>query len=137
MALLTSIQFGDNHSGRYYSRYLVTDYRVHLMRHHNHLTPDTIAQCDQIEVTVVVPGKTDLNLHEWYVNGSTLSGRIAFEVNSPLAMEQNQVRAICFENAHCFSLAESYQIDSHAQRLMKLSFCADVLNISDVEFHNL
>lgn len=137
MALLTSIQFGDNNSGRYYSRYLVVGYRVHVMRHHNHVKPDSAARCNRMEVTVVTPGKTDLNLHEWYVNGNTLSGCIAFEVNSPLTMEQNKTRTICFENAQCFSISESYQIDSTARRLMKLSFCADVVTIGDVSFQKL
>jgi len=137
MALLSSIQFGDNDSKRYTREYLVTDYRVHFQRHHNRLDPDSTAKCERIEVTIVVPGKADQNLYDWYINQSAQSGRLVFQVSSPLTAMQNEEREVCFENALCYSLAEDYRIDTDSLRKLRLKFCADTVTVNDISFQLL
>ncbi len=134
MALLASIQFGDNSSGHYSKTYLLTDYHLHFMRHHNSLAPDSEPQCERIDVTVVAPGKIDLNLHEWYINQSRISGRIVFDVNSPLVSEQGEEREVRFENAQCFAFEENYQIGSNNRRLLTLSLVAESVTIGNNTF---
>ncbi len=134
MALSASIQFGDNNSKHYSKTYLVTNYHLHFMRHHNSLATDSKPQCERIDVTIVSPGKSDLNLQEWYINQSNISGRIVFDVNSPLVSEGGEIREVCFENAQCFAIEENYHIGSKSRRLLTLSLVADSVSIGNKTF---
>jgi len=137
MPLSAAIQFGDNNVKRYSRQYLITDCRLHFTRHYNHLNPDAAPLCERLEVTVVAPGKEDLNLHEWYIDRSTLSGRIVFDINSPLTTALDQQREVYFENAQCFALAEDYQIGDNRRRLLRLSFGAEEVSIGTSSFRQL
>ncbi len=134
MPVSASLQFGDNNVGRYSVNYLITDCRFHFTRHHNYMIPDAAATCESIEISVVVPGKADLNLIEWYIDQSSLSGRIVFDINSPVTADQDNNMEVRFENAQCFSLSEDYQINNHSRRLMRLSFTAEEVVINDISF---
>lgn len=66
MSLTAQLKFGDNLSGTYTKEYNVTDCKYSVMRHHNCYFPDSDAWCGNVEVTVIAPGKEDLELFEWY-----------------------------------------------------------------------
>lgn len=80
MNILAHLQFGDNVSALYHKDYLVVGCHTHLMRGHNAYHPNTTPTCESFEVTVVAPGKEDLELHEWFFTNSSRSGRILFEL---------------------------------------------------------
>lgn len=122
MALIASLQFGDNESKLYWQSYTVCDVRCHTMRPHTRYVPDGDARCERIEVTVVAPGKQDLTLVEWYVNRSAMSGRVVIEVPSEPKFGTSTEKEILFENAVCFRLSEKYHIGGGYRRLLTLSF---------------
>ncbi len=136
MALTARLQFGDNTVGLYSKEYLVADCHLHFKRHHNHFKPNTDARCETMELVVVAPGREDLNLYEWYIQNSTLSGRIVFDILS-LAGDNSVEKEILFEDAYCYSLEEEYHIDARKRRCLKLSLFAEELTINDTTFKNL
>ena len=111
MALIASIQFGDNESKLYSRSYNVSNVKCSVMRPSSRYTPEGPTRCERIDITVIAPGKTDLTLLE----GST-------------------EKAIYFENAVCFELSEDYHIDDNRRRLLNLSFNAEVLTMDNVVF---
>lgn len=134
MPLSASLQFGNNATGRYTREYLVVKCRCRFSRHHNAYHPDTDALCDSVELTVVAPGKEDLNLYEWYIDQTALSGRILFDLSSQSTDGSISGRELHFEDAQCFSLSEDYHIDNTSRRLLKLEFMADRIVINKVLF---
>ena len=136
MALMARLQFGDNMTGHYSNEYLVMDCHLHFSRHHNHFRPDTDARCEQLELVVVAPGKEDLNLYEWYIQNSTMSGRIVFDLQT-VAHDNNLEKVILFEDAYCFAIEEEYHIDTQKRRCLSLSLMADHVEINDTAFENL
>ena len=134
MALIASIQFGDNDSRLYSHSYNVCDVKCHLMRPYNRYLPDGRARCERVDVTVVAPGKTDLTLLDWYVNRSSMTGRVVIAMSNEAKLDVSAEKEILFENAVCFRLAEDYHIDSDNRRLLTISFEADVLTIDNVKF---
>ena len=76
MSLLANLYLGDNRSGNYTKEYLVTACHVKLARRHNDYAPDADPRCDLIHVTIVAPDKDNLELQEWYIERSALSGKI-------------------------------------------------------------
>lgn len=136
MSLSASIQFGDNYSGLYTRKYLVTECRCHFLRHHNYYLPDGDPLCDKVELTVVAPGKEDLSLYEWYIEQTTLCGRILFDLSSQSTDATTLCRDLRFEDAQCFSLSENYHIDDARRRLLRLEFVADQIYIDNVLFYH-
>ena len=137
MALLATLQFGDNNVGRYTRDYLVTACKTTYVTPHNQFRPDSIARCTRIEVAVIAPGRDDLNLYDWYIEQGVFSGRIVFDLSEIAANHQACRRILKFDNAQCFSLAESYDIATHFRRQLTLGFEAETVNIDDVEFNHL
>ena len=139
MALTARLQFGDNESRMYpeSSEYLVADCHCHFVRHHNQFHPDTDARCERVEMIVVAPGKENLNLHDWYISGNPLSGRLLFDLSDLRGSEHITSKELLFEDAYCFSLAEEYHIDTTNRRYLKLSFVAEKIIVNDVEYRNL
>lgn len=127
MALIATIQFGDNENKLYSHTYTVCDVKCHIMRPYNSHLPDGPARCERIDVTVVAPGKTDLTLLDWYVNRSTMSGRVVIAMSNDAKLDVGAEKEILFENARCFRLAEDYHIDKEARRLLTLSFDAETI----------
>ena len=121
MNILAHLQFGDNVSALYHKDYLVVGCRTHLMRGHNAYHPDTTPTCESLEVTVVAPGKEDLELHEWFFTNSSRSGRILFELMDVRADQEGVLkRAFYFDSAQCFSLQEHYDLKERSLRLLTL-----------------
>lgn len=134
MSLSAHLQFGDNQIGIYTHDYLVVDCRFHFTRHHNYYLPDSDARCNKVEVTVVAPGKEDLNLYEWYIDQTTLCGRILFDLSNQSADGFETYKELSFEDALCFSLSEDYHIDKDRRRLLRLEFMADRMVIDNILF---
>lgn len=136
MALTARLQFGDNMVGLYSKEYLVSDCHLHFTRHHNHFKPDTDARCETMELVVVAPGKEDLNLYEWYINNDTLSGRVVIDLQT-MSEPDSVMKLLEFEDAHCYSIQEEYQIDTQRRRCLRLSFVAERITVNEIEFNNL
>lgn len=134
MALSATLHFGNNQLGLYSKTYAVVDCKYRFNRHHNYYRPDSDARCDKVVLTVVAPGKDDLNLYEWYIDQSNMSGKISFDL-SPLA--DNHVQAskeLFFEDAVCFSIAETYDIGKQHRRQLTLEIVADHIEVENVMF---
>ena len=131
--MLATLQFGDNGAHFYSKEYLVAECNCHFTRCHNHFRPDGNARCDKMTLTVVAPGKDDLNLFEWYADGSARSGRLVFEVLYRIGSEEN-VKQITFEDAFCVSLSEVYDIGSRSRRTVTLEIAAEEVVVDSVEF---
>ena len=134
MPLTARLQFGDNSVHRYSREYLVTDYKCKVVRRHNEARPDGKAKCEHIELTVVTPGKEDLNLIEWYVNRSGMSGRILIEMTPTAQGQSSQWKEVIFENGICYAIAEEYHIDSRNRRELRLNIAVEEMMIDDVVF---
>ena len=135
MALLAHLQFGDNHAERYNADYLLVDCRCSFRRSHNDLRPDSSAQCDSIEIEVVDPGKEDMTLHNWFMKGDEMSGRIVFDLSSTMPSDGNPTKILYFEDARPFVLEEIYNKDTRFRRLISLTFEADKVTMKDVDFN--
>ncbi len=136
MALTARLQFGDNDARVYTEEYLVEDCQCHFTRHYNHSHPDTNPRCERVELTVVAPGKENLNLYEWYISGDVLTGRVLFDLTAAAKADAKAYKELLFEDARCFSMAEAYNITSARRRLIKLSFVADTITVDGVKFVN-
>ena len=137
MSLTAKLQFGDNETGLYDKEYKVTDFKCHFLRRNNEARPDSSAQCDRVEFTVVAPGQNDLTLYEWYVNRSAMSGRILIELSSPARNEDSEWKEILFEDGVCFSMSEEYHIDRNVRRTLKLQIAASEITVDDIVFKTL
>ncbi len=136
MALLANLQIGDNVTKRYAKTYLLTEVHSHVNRSHNRFLPDSHPRCEHLDIEVVVPGKQDLTLIEWYTKQISLSGRIVVELTDPGQGGSVQTREIYFNDARCFSLQEEYHIDQSRRRVLTLAFEASELTIDDVTFNS-
>ena len=136
MALSASLQFGNNQIGLYSKTYDVVECKCHFKRHHNFYLPDANAICDKMELTVVAPGKEDLNLYEWYIDQTSQSGKITFELTTASDNGSQTTKEIKFEDALCFSIAENYDIGKQRRRLLTLEVIADQIMVEDVKFNH-
>ena len=134
MALLAKLQFGDNASRRYSREYLVTDFKCRVVRSHNQARPDGSPHCERLEVTLVVPGKEDLNLYEWSSDRSAQSGRVLIELTTPAQNQDSEWKEVLFEDGVCFSMAEEYHIDRNRRREIRLSIAVGNLTIDRISF---
>ena len=133
MALLASLQFGDNDNKRYSKEYLVSDVRCHIQRQHNRFYADSNAKCERLEVTIVAPGKEDLTLIDWYVSQSLMTGRVVIAMSNEVKLDVSDSKEILFADATCFGLKEDYDI-AGGRRMMTLSIVASAMTIDHVEF---
>ena len=135
MNILAHLQFGDNVSALYHKDYLVVGGRTHLMRGHNAYHPETTPTCESLEVTVVAPGKEDLELHEWFFTNSSRSGRIVVELMDVRADQEGVLkRAFYFDSAQCFSLQEHYDLKERSLRLLTLRLSVKTFRVDQVLF---
>ena len=134
MSLLAKLQIGENSTGLYNDEYLVAGCSYRFSRTHNGRRPDSDARCGVIEVTVIVPGKENLKMYEWYIQRISLSGRIVFDMSSQATNEFNPQKFLYFEEASCFAISEAYHINGARRRMLKLELVAERLNIDSVPF---
>lgn len=135
MAISAKLQFGDNDCGQYSSEYPVIWCKCHFSRRFNHFRPESVARCERITIKVIAPGKDDLSLYEWYAGGSVLSGRILFNMAMRNTLDE-ETKEILFEDAHCISLAELYDIDISEQRMLTLDIVSEKIIVDSVDFEN-
>ena len=133
MALLASLQLGDNYNKIYSKEYLVNQVRFHIVRQHNHHYADGDPRCERLELTIIAPGKEDLTLVDWYVNQSSQSGRVGITLSNEAKLGVDDMKEILFEDATCFRLAENYDIEE-GRRTMTLSLVTESLTIDNVQF---
>ena len=136
MALTAVLEFGDNSIGRFFKHYLISDCRFIFKRPYNDFCPRENPRCERLEVVVVAPGKNDLSLFQWYSGEGVQSGRIVINMSADGKNENTDTRIISFEDAHCFSLSENYDIDTQRRRLLKLGIISERITIDEVVFYN-
>lgn len=137
MALLAALEFGDNNIGRYSKSYLVSDCRFVFKRPFNSYRPEGIARCERLELDVIAPGKNDLNLFDWYDKQGVQSGRIVISLAAEAKLNEKDAQVILFENAKCFSLSESYDINSSRRRNLTLALEAETITVDNIIFQHL
>ncbi len=130
------MQFGNNQISLYSKTYDVVECKCHFKRHHNFYLPDANAICDKMELTVVAPGKEDLNLYEWYIDQTSQSGKLTFDLTVASNNGAQVTKEITFEDALCFSIAENYDINKQHRRLLTLEVIADQITVEDVKFNH-
>ena len=135
MNIIAHLQFGDKVTGIYNKEYLVTRYQTHIERSHNSFHPDSLPRCDSMEVTVIAPGKEDLELHEWYFSNEYRSGRIVFELMELNTSGDNVLEHVTtFEDAQCFGIEENYDISVNSLRMLTLRIGMANFAVDDTEF---
>ena len=137
MALIAALEFGDNNIGRYSKSYLVSDCRFVFKRPFNSYRPEGVARCERLELDVIAPGKNDLNLFDWYDKQGVQSGRIIISLAAEAKLDEKDAQVIFFENAKCFSLSESYDINSSRRRNLRLAIEAETITVDTIVFQHL
>lgn len=132
MAFFATLKFGNNDSDRYNREYPVMSVRSRFLRDSDGLRPDSSFRCEKVTITLVVPQRTDVELYDWFVSGSSLSGCIEMEETS--ASSDSHKRALTFENAQCFGLREEYDSRSAQRLLLTIDMVAEQIVADDVEF---
>lgn len=135
MSLSATLKIGDNSIGNYDKEYNVVSCRYKCSCGYNYRLPDTDAKNNSIEITLVSPNDRDLTIYDWYIKRMLLSGCLEFKF-SPHSDSQKEEKIVTFENASCFSISESYDIDAKSLRLIKLEIVAEKTTMDGVEFQN-
>jgi hypothetical protein len=133
MALIAVLEFGNNNIGRYHKQYLVSDCHFVHKRSYNRFGPEAPVRSELLEVSVICPGRDDLNLYEWYDSMELQEGRVVIKTNTVSSSDYTSEHIVYFENARCFSLSESYDIDVSRRRILTLGIEAETVKIDDVE----
>ena len=77
-----------------------------------------------------------MSLYDWFISNGIQSGRIVLDAVSA-NNNAGESKIIYFEDAYCYSLAEDNDKDKAEQRMLKISFVADKITISGIEFDNI
>lgn len=137
MALTAILQFGSNTTKRYYKQYMVSDCHFVHERKYSKSCPVGSASCERLEVSIVCPGRDDLEMYEWYDSQNTQEGRIVITTTSVKASDGDSEHIVYFDNAHCFSLSEHYDISVARRRILKLAIEAETVHVDDVTFKRI
>ncbi len=135
MSLLKKLQIGDNAAGRYTKEYLLVDYKCHTCRSHNAFRPNADMSCESIELTIIAPGVDDMSIYDWFINQTSVDGRIQVELPDILYQGNTEYKEILFEDASCFSLEEHYEIDKNQRRVLHLGMIAGQVTIDGVVYN--
>lgn len=136
MALLSSLEFGDNSSQRYIKSYNVTNVKSVCTRRYNQVRPDKEPQCETIELTLLAPDKNDLTLYKWYETGEPLSGRLRFTIVG-LKGSDKEEKELLFNDAQCYQLGETFDAQSNFRRLLHIAFKAKQTQICNITFETI
>ena len=135
MSLLKKLQIGDNATGMYTKEYLLVDYKCHTCRSHNELRPNADMSCERIELTVIAPGVDDMSIYDWFIDQTSVDGRILIELPAILYQGNTEYKEIQFEGASYFSLEEHYEIDKNQRRVLRIGMIASTVVIDGIEYH--
>ncbi|MBO4800462.1 MAG: hypothetical protein J5545_01195 [Bacteroidaceae bacterium] len=132
MALIAYLQFGDDNSTT--PIYNVCDYHYHATRPHNNKRPDGDARCEQIQITVYVPQKSDPTFYEWFIKGESLSGKILIQLSSSVTDNVTTYfyKKVAFSDAFCESITENYSAAEGQLRKLTLSIVASKVEMKDI-----
>lgn len=134
MSLSARLYIGDNASSYYMKEYPITQLKTDVSRRYNTYRPDSDPKYKVITLSVVAPGKDDMTLHEWYIDQTRLSGKIVIDLTNLTARYNTTERCFKFEEAICFSIAETYDIGATSRHQIKLKIMARQMEIDDMEF---
>lgn len=134
MSLLANLYIGDNSSGYYTKKYQVVQCEIKVSRKHEAYIPTTDPRCDQVYLSVIAPDKNDLDLFEWYIDQTSFSGKIVIDLANQSAKYDITERTFKFEDAKCFSIAESYNINEENRHQLKLGIMMEKLEIDETIF---
>ena len=135
MTLSAILKIGDNTTKNYDQIYNVVSCQYKISCGYNYRLPDTEAKNNSIEITLVSPGKEDLTIYDWYIKRMLLSGEIELEFSTQTQSQEGK-KIVTFENASCFSMSESYDINDKSLRLIKLELVAEKTTVDSIEFQN-
>ena len=134
MALVAKLFFGSNDDGQYGdSSYLLTDFNCHIYRSHNDARPDGSPKCSSMTLTIVASEQGGLVFYDWYINGSSMSGKIEISESNDSGETS---KSITFDSALCYSISEDYHIDEDKPRLLRLGIMAEKLSLNGVDFQS-
>ena len=133
MALTAEIKFGSNGSKSYDKEYLVSDYHIIHSRPYNKYCPEGSTRCERLEVSIICPGRDDLDLYKWYDTQNAQEGCIVISTTTVKASDGEAKHIVYFENARCFCLSEEYDIGTSRRRILKLAIEAEKISVDDVE----
>lgn len=138
MIISAHLKFGDNSLEKYDEKdYMIVSYRTNIARKHNAFHPCTQPLCNSVEVSLIAPGKEDLELYEWYFNNEFRSGRIVFELTDfYISGESKSEHIFMFNDAQCFGIEESYDIGGCSLRLLNLKIGVNNFAVDDTAFCN-
>lgn len=128
------MQIGDNNARRYNKEYLLTDFKCRTHRLHDKYRPKSDKYCDYIEATIIAQGREEMQMYDWFINNTQLSGRLLVQLPPRNNQGDSDMQEILFEEAQCFSLEEEYHINSNQRRMLRLQFVAEQVNINGVIF---
>ena len=134
MSLIKKLQIGDNRLHRYTKEYLLTDFKCRTHRLHDEYRPGSDKYCDYVEVTVIAPGREDMQMYQWFISRSTLSGRLLILLPPKPNQSQSDSQEIFFEEAQCFSFEEEYHINRNQRRMLRLRFVAEEVSINGITY---
>jgi hypothetical protein len=135
MTLSAILKIGDNTTKNYDQIYNVVSCQYKISCGYNYRLPDTEAKNNSIEITLVSPRKEDLTIYDWYIKRMLLSGEIELEFSTQTQSQEGK-KTVTFENASCFSMSESYDINERSLRLIKLELVAEKTTVDAIEFQN-
>ena len=134
MSLFANLYIGDNASGNYTKMYQVVRCQVNVSRKYESYMTDSYPRCDQVILSVIAPSKNDLELFEWYIDQTSLSGKIIIDLANQSAKYDITERTFKFEDAKCFSIEESYDINDTNRHQLKLGIMMEKLEIDEKTF---
>lgn len=134
MSLIKKLQIGDNHSGRYTKEYLLTDFKCRTHRLHDEYRPAADKYCDCVEITVIAPGREDMQMYEWFISRSTLSGRLLIQLPPKANQSEPDCQEILLEEAQCYSFEEEYHSNLNQRRLLRLQLVAEQVIFNGIIF---
>jgi len=137
MSLLKLLQIGNNQMQKYSHEYLLKDYKCHVCRRHNEYRAIADKYCERIELTIVAPGREDVNIHDWFISQSLQSGRILVELPPDLKKQVRIDKEVLFEDAKLFSLEEEFHFNVDKVRILKVSLVAEEITIDGIKFNKI
>ena len=137
MSLLAKLYIGDNSLSSCPREYKVVDFQLLSGRKSNEYCADSEAFNDRLRVALIAPDKTNLELYEWYVTQSLISGKLVIDLSNQSAKYEQTERTIKFESGQCFSLAEKYDINSKNRHLLILEIVLHQMSVDDVIFRTI
>ena len=133
--MFAKLEFGDNATEKYVvPQYNVVSYGSRIVRTYDCCLPHANPVCRSFEIVVNSIDKTDLNLVEWYIEGSQKSGKITFYMEENVTSDVIRKSVVYFEDAYCSTISEHYDLEEKTIRQLKLTIVPMSLRVCDIDF---